>query len=220
MIHYLKTVQLGIFNPPISPHFGGLWEAGVKSIKYHLKRIIGESTLTFEEITTVLSQIEACLNSRPLSPMTSDSTDLEVLTPGHFLIGSSMLLPPEACLLSTIANRLQRWKLTQKMVQDFWKIWSTEYISRLQQRPKWMKMQDEIKIGQIVLVKDEQTSPCKWPLGRIHEVHPGKDNITRVVTIKANNKLIKRPVCKVSPLPIYNEEIDIKEEIDTSKVKS
>ncbi|XP_055309622.1 uncharacterized protein LOC129573263 [Sitodiplosis mosellana] len=87
-----KLAERGIqwhFNPPHSPNFGGLWEANVKSTKYHLERIIEGTRLTYEELSTVLVRIESCLNSRPLCPLTSDIDDLDVLTPGHFLIGES-----------------------------------------------------------------------------------------------------------------------------------
>ncbi|KMQ87994.1 hypothetical protein RF55_12593 [Lasius niger] len=83
------------FNPPSAPHFGRIWEAAVKSVKFHLKWIIGDTLLTFEEMTTLLSQIEACLNSRSLQSLTDDPTDLEVLTPAHFLIGSPTLTEVE-----------------------------------------------------------------------------------------------------------------------------
>ncbi|XP_029157331.1 uncharacterized protein LOC114929816 [Nylanderia fulva] len=78
------------FNPPAAPHFGGLWEAAVKSAKYHLRRVIGETTLTFEELSTLLTQIEACLNSRPLQALSDDPDDVSALTPGHFLIGAPL----------------------------------------------------------------------------------------------------------------------------------
>jgi len=55
------------FLPPSAPHFGGLWEAGVRSVKHHLRRVLGDKTLTYEEFSTILCQVEACLNSRPLN---------------------------------------------------------------------------------------------------------------------------------------------------------
>ena len=87
------------FIPPYSPHWGGLWEAGVKSVKHHLKRVLGESYLTYEEMNTTLVQIEGCLNSRPLCPLTEDPTHPDVLTPGHFLRGRSIVVPPDPCIL-------------------------------------------------------------------------------------------------------------------------
>ncbi|XP_062558240.1 uncharacterized protein LOC134223120 [Armigeres subalbatus] len=74
------------FIPAKSPNFGGLWEAAVKSMKQHLKKTIGLRTVTPDELNTVLTQIEACLNSRPLTQISNDPSDLSVLTPGHFLV--------------------------------------------------------------------------------------------------------------------------------------
>ena len=104
-----------VFNPPGAPHFGGLWEAGVKSVKTHLNRIIGNHRLTFEEMTTVISQIEACLNSRPLTEILSDPSELEVLTPGHFLVGRPLLAVPEHDLLDAKQSQLSRWQLVQQV---------------------------------------------------------------------------------------------------------
>ena len=80
-----------IFNPPSALHFGGIWEAAVKSAKHHLRRIIGEQVLTFSELSTLMCRIEACLNSRPLTVLTDDSSDLDFLSPSHFLIQTSKL---------------------------------------------------------------------------------------------------------------------------------
>ena len=78
------------FTPEHAPHFGGLWEAAVKSFKRHLKRVVGDIRLMFEELTTTLTQIEACLNSRPLTPIPNSEEGIESMTPGHFLIGAPM----------------------------------------------------------------------------------------------------------------------------------
>src|SRR5439155_15589177 len=75
------------FNPPRAPHHGGLWEAGVKSMKLHLCKIMEDRTLSIEEFSTLLAEVEACLNSRPITPMSTDPNDFDFLTPGHFLIG-------------------------------------------------------------------------------------------------------------------------------------
>jgi hypothetical protein len=89
------------FNPPSAPHFGGLWEVGVKSVKTHLRRTIGEQILTFQELYTLLTQIEAVLNSRPLWAISSDPNDLTALTPGHFLTLVPLTCLPEPDLLSS-----------------------------------------------------------------------------------------------------------------------
>lgn len=183
-------------NPPLSPAFGGLWEAGVKSIKYHLKRLIGRNTFTYEEMTTLLYQIEACLNSRPLCPVSDDVNDVSYLTPGHFLIGEAPITVPEASLLDENINRLSRWNLVQRIYQEFWKVWYGEYLSRLQQRPKWMKAQENIKPGQLVLLRDVKTIPAKWPVARILEVYPGDDKSVRVVKLEKHAASIKPPIPK------------------------
>ncbi|XP_044590520.1 uncharacterized protein LOC123269053 [Cotesia glomerata] len=86
------------FNAPGAPHFGEKWKAAVKSIKFHLRRTIGDSLLTLEQYSTLLAQIEAILNSRPLTPLDEDTAYLAVLTPGHFLIGQSLNAVPEPSL--------------------------------------------------------------------------------------------------------------------------
>jgi hypothetical protein len=125
------------FNPPASPHFGGLFEAAVKVAKTHLVRVIGDQSLTFEELSTVFTRIEAVLNSRPLCELSSDPDELDVLTPGHFIIGSSLVAVPEECLSDLPKNRLSRWQLVKQLTQHIWKRWSLEYLHTLQQRSKW-----------------------------------------------------------------------------------
>ena len=190
------------FIPPHAPHFGGLWEAGIKSTKHHLRRVIGTATLTFEEISTLLYQIEACLNSRPLSQIGTNSQDPTPLTPGHFLIGEPLLLVPENNYETSSISSLKRWQLTQKMLQQFWRRWSSEYLSQFLHRYKWANKTPEPEIGDLVLVKEDGLPPAKWLLGRITSKHPGLDNITRVVTLNCKGVTFKRPVHKLCILPV------------------
>ncbi|XP_017461524.1 PREDICTED: uncharacterized protein LOC108354861, partial [Rhagoletis zephyria] len=164
------------FNPPQSPNFGGLWEANVKSIKYHLKRAVGGTRLTYEQLSTVLVRIEACLNSRPLC-----TDDLLVLAPGHFLIGDALLSPPESSPENKSLS-LQYFEL-QRLVQQFWIRWSTDWLSHLQSRPKWRQQEPNLAVGELFLIKDDRLPPNQWLLGRITDLHPGSDSIVRVVTV-------------------------------------
>ncbi|XP_011858786.1 PREDICTED: uncharacterized protein LOC105556311, partial [Vollenhovia emeryi] len=190
------------FNPPATPHMGGKWEAVVKSIKHHLRRTIGESVLTFEELTTLLTQIEAILNSRPLEPLSDDADDTAALTPGHFLVGSPLTAIPEPSLTDLAIARLSRWQLIQQKTQHFWTHWAAHYLQRQQAISKWHHRNNEIKIGSLVLITDERLPPCKWPLARITALHPGKDGLVRVVTLKTATTTLIRPVVKLAVLPI------------------
>ncbi|XP_011261040.2 uncharacterized protein LOC105254185 [Camponotus floridanus] len=189
------------FNPPAAPHFGGLWEAAVKSTKHHLRKVIGDATLTYEEMATLLSEVEACLNSRPLQPLTDDPDDLTALTPGHFLIGAPLLAVPEPSLTAEKDTVLSRWQLLQKMRDHFWERWTREYLNALATLPKWLKNETGPSVGDLCLLRSETTPPTRWPLARITALHPGDDGITRVVTIRTASSELTRPLAKIILLP-------------------
>lgn len=189
------------FNPPAAPHFGGLWEAAVKSVKFHLKRVIGQATLTFEEMTTLLIRVEAALNSRPLQALRDDPTDLAALTPSHLLIGEPLTVIPAPALPLDKFSTHDRFTLTRQMFEHFWHRWSQEYLHELQQRPKWRARQVPVKIGDLCVLRTTTSPPCKWPLGRITEVHPGPDGLVRVVTVRTATTTLTRPISKISVLP-------------------
>jgi len=126
------------FIPPSAPHFGGLWEAAVKSAKRHLLKINTMGLLTFEEMNTLLCRVEAVLNSRPISPVSDDPSDLNALTPGHFLVGGSLTLPAEPDSTGIPLNRVKRWGLVNVQAQIFWKRWNAEYLPELHKRGCWL----------------------------------------------------------------------------------
>ncbi|GFS91352.1 integrase catalytic domain-containing protein [Trichonephila clavipes] len=190
------------FIPPRAPHMGGLWEAGIKSVKYHLKRALGRSRLTYEEFETVIIQVEGILNSRPLTPISNDFDNFEVLTPAHFLIGRSINSILEPLVINISDNRLSRWQRTTKVIQVVWKKWSTDYLNTLQQRGKWMIEKDNVMCGTMVIVKEDFTPVCNWLLGRVVEVYHGSDGKVRTVRIKTKNGEFRRPITKICILPI------------------
>jgi len=190
------------FNPPSAPHFGGLWESAVKSTKHHLTRVLKDGRLTLEELNTLLCQIEACVNSRPMTPLGSDPSEPNALTPAHFLIGGSLLLAPEPSLADERIEHLRRWKYVQALMQGFWTRWHKEYLPQLQVRGKWTSNKSPLSIDDIVIIKDECTPPAKWRLGRVMKTHPGKDGVVRVVTLRVGSgSEIKRPAVKLCALP-------------------
>ncbi|GFW20807.1 integrase catalytic domain-containing protein [Trichonephila clavipes] len=164
------------FIPPSSPHFG-------------------------EELTTLPTQIEGLLNSRPLSYVNdSDIECISTLTPSHFLTGDVLLSVPEE--LPSTSNHRERWELLQNIKRGFWKKWSSELISSLQPRKQWQDAQPNLKEYDIVLVKEEGP-PGTWPMARVLQVHPGNDGLVRVATVKTQDSVLKRPVHKFHKLPIY-----------------
>ncbi|XP_044597582.1 uncharacterized protein LOC123274157 [Cotesia glomerata] len=196
------------FNPPGAPHMGGKWEAAVKSVKHHLSRINSDKILTYEDFSTLLTQVEAVLNSRPLSALSEDPDDLTALTPGHFIRGAPLTLIPEPTLVDTPANRLSRLEDIQQRLQLFWYHWSASCLKSHQTISKWNTSFNDIDVGSLVLVTDERYPPSKWPLGRVTHTHPGKDNLTRVVTIQTATSTYTRPIHKLVLLPIPRHEED------------
>lgn len=190
------------FNPPSAPHFGGKWEAAVKSAKFHLRRLLGDTVLTYEEFSTLLTQVEAVLNSRPLCTLSDDPADVSALTPAHFLIGEPLILLPEPSLAEVPMSRLSRWQLIRQTLDRFWTRWSTEYLQRLQTRNKWHLSTRPLQLGDLVLVLDERYPPSKWPLARVTATHPGNDDRVRIVTVRTAASEFKRSIVKLCPLPI------------------
>lgn len=188
------------FIPPRSPNFGGLWEAAVKIVKTHLIKIVGSQLLNYEELATVLYRVEAVVNSRPLTPLSEDPNDLLSLTPAHFLVGRPLNARPQQTVTSTPNNRLRRFHLMEKLSQQFWDRFQTEYLHQLQQRTKWFNKNTSIKPGMLVAIKEDNLPPLKWQLGRIEEVTEGKDGLIRVAKVKTSHGSYDRCVSKICPI--------------------
>jgi len=189
------------FNPPGAPHMGGLWEAGVKSFKHHFRRVAGNMKYTLEEFTTLLVKIEACLNSRPLCPQSENPDDLTALTAGHFLTGRLLLAPCESKIDEQPLAIINRWRRVKAIYQHFCARWKYEYLLELQKRYKWKTQRENLKVNDLVVIMEDNLPPHEWRLGRVVEVHLGRDQNVRVASIKTEKGVVKRPVVKLVFLP-------------------
>ncbi|CAB0039256.1 unnamed protein product [Trichogramma brassicae] len=210
------------FIPPRAPNFGGLWEAAVRSFKFYLRRVIGDTKLTFEEMSTLAARIEACLNSRPLCALDSVPSAYPALTPGHFFAGTAVLAPPVPISPVKKLTPKNRWELLVNMRNSFWLRWRKEVLHQLQLVNKWHSIHRNFQPGDIVILSDDLTPPATWPLARITAVHPGSDGLVRVATIKTAKSEFVRPISKLIRLPTderYEELYRLQKKSQQSKRK-
>ena len=183
-----------------TPHFGGLWKAAMQSMKTHLRLIVGNVKLTFEEFTTVLGQVESCLNSRPLISLPLDDNGIGALTPGYILISRPLEALPDPSFSYHSLTLLHRWHLCQAFLHHFWQCWSSEYITSFKHYTKWYYPSRNICVGDIVILQEDNLIPTKWPLARVFKVHAGKDDLVQVVTVKTSSGTYMRPISKIALL--------------------
>lgn len=152
--------------PACFPHFGGLWEAGVKSVKYHLKRVTFHASLTYETLYTLLVQIEVVLNSRPLTPLSSGCFPPYSSYSCQFPNWETITSLPDEDVLELPVTKLSHYQRIQQLHQHFWTRWHKKCISELQKRLKWTASSAvNVKEGTLVLMKEDNLPPIKWKMG-------------------------------------------------------
>jgi hypothetical protein len=179
-----KTRLQWQFIPPNSPHFGALWEAGVKSSKYHWKRIVGKALLNFDEFSTAITQVEACWNSRPLIALSSELNDPRYLCTGHFLIGAILTSLPEPALAVQQRSACPESNEFNALISSCGKRWSADYLNNLQQSSKWRSQHPDLQPGTLVLIRVDNLTPIPWRPAIISETFPGSEEHVRIVTVK------------------------------------
>ncbi|XP_043062740.1 uncharacterized protein LOC122319478 [Drosophila yakuba] len=169
-IHYFCRSEFINFHfiPPRAPHFGGIWEAAVKSVKGLLNRTLRDT--------------------RP------------ALTPGHFLVGDALRALPELPPIDDSLDKLDRWKSVCALKHHIWSRWSHEYINELQVRTTWTKT--NLAVNDMVIVHEDNLPPQQWLLGRIVSTIAGPDNIVRVADVRTAKGIIRRPIRKLTLLPV------------------
>ena len=204
------------FNPPASPWWGGVYERIVRSVKRCLKKILGKNTVTYEELQTILYEIELVLNNRPLT-FTYENPNDAVLTPNHLLFGRR--LNTEG--INNNNNNIDinsRYRHIQKLLEQFIKRWRNEYLTELREfhKVKRCKRFDQpCSIGDVVLIHEDNTSRMNFRLGVIDSFKPSRDGYKRVANVRYNingkTLTITRPVNKLYPVECSNnnEEVPI-----------
>ncbi|XP_006819913.1 uncharacterized protein LOC102808185 [Saccoglossus kowalevskii] len=187
------------FNPPYGSYFRGVWERQIRNIMRLLQATANKQTLTDESLATLYCEVEAIINSRPITQPSGEAHDVETLTPNMLLTMKSTSLPP--CLVTkSDSYAVSRWKKVQYLTEIFWKRWKKEYLPQLQVRQKWLKQRPNLKLGDIVLVIDQNTPRGVWPLGRGVQTMPDKKGLVRRVLVKTRNTVIERPIDKLCTL--------------------
>ena len=190
------------FNLPGASNTVGVWKRIICSIRKILRSLLREQLISGETLRTLMAEMEGILNSSPLTPNSDNPTDLEPLTPNHLLLQRSNLnLPPSVFVKEDLYYR-NRWRQVQYLTIVFWKKWLAEYLPSLQERQKWIKPRQNFAGGDLVLIADGRVHRVQWPLGRIVEVHPGKDTFIRSVKVATTSTILSRPITKLSLLEI------------------
>ena len=185
------------FIPPYTPHFGGIWERLVKSFKSGLRFVLQNQTVSDEILSTVLKEIEAILNGRPLTDVPIDPEDPSPLTPYHFLLLRPQPNIPPVVIKEDEKLSKRRWRFAQQIVNDFWRRWMQEYVPNLIGRRKWTTPRRNLQENDLVLIVDPTSPRGHWPLGRVIKPLPGPDGIVRTAIVKTQAGERIRSVAKL-----------------------
>lgn len=198
------------FNTPYASHHGGFFEREIRSVRKILSSMLSEQVIKLndENLCTIFCEIEAILNNRPLSEVSSDHTDIDAITPNNLLLLNAGVTFPPGLFNPRDCYSKRKWRQVQYLVNLFWSRWRREYLVLLQSRIKWLNVERSYKTGDLVLVMDIQLPRNQWPLGRIMEIIADRSNLVRSVKIKISRcknrnlqdfstTVITRPISKI-----------------------
>lgn len=198
--HLLKRNIGWSFNPPGASHMGGVWERLIRTIRKTLNPLLIDhgTRLTDELLRTFLCEVEAIINSRPLTNVANEVDGLDAITPNHLLTTKAVatLAPPGKFESADLYTR-RAWRRVQYLTDLFWTRWKKEYLVTLQQRNKWQKSVRNYEVGDVVLLSDETTPRNSWPLAIVQEIEKDRDGVVRAVKVRTSSRtLLRRPVHK------------------------
>ncbi|XP_076036951.1 uncharacterized protein LOC143022567 [Oratosquilla oratoria] len=184
-----------VFTPPGGSHYGGVFERMIGLVRRVLEVVIGSQTLSDDSLSTFFCEVESIINSRPLTVVSNDVNDLCPITPNSLLNLDNYVVTLDGGEM--ICESRRKWKQIQHLAKEFWRRWQKEYLPCLQERQKWLKVNRNLKEGDIVLMVENNTPRSHWLLARVVKVIKSTDGLIRQVEIIRGKKLYKRPISKL-----------------------
>ena len=188
-------------NVPVASHMGGVWERQIRTVRSVLNSMFKAHArpLDNESFSTLMAEVEAIVNSRPLTLEDINDPESMPLTPNHLLtLKSKIVMPPPGAFESADLYSRKRWRVVQHLANTFWVRWKKEYLQTLQARTKWSDKKRNFEIGDVVLLKDEDSVRNSWPRAVVVNTFPGDDGLVRTVEVKiASGSIMKRPIVKI-----------------------
>ncbi|UYV70525.1 hypothetical protein LAZ67_7003416 [Cordylochernes scorpioides] len=201
------------FIPPTAAWWGGWWERLIRSIKDLLVRILGHSSVYYEEMSTILCDAEATINSRPLTYIHEDFDSLIPLSPSMFLHDSKYVGVPDLDKLDS--KKFQdRYRHCQRLREALRSRFRSEYLGQLVQKAN--ERTPKLSVGDVVIVKVEDKRRLHWPMARIVELFPGRDGHSRVAKVRTKLGTLIRPVQKLYPLEVSSGDPILRSKGDTT----
>ncbi len=186
-----------IFNPPAASHHGGVWERQIRTIRKVLTSVLKQQNLDDEGLQTVLCEVEAIVNDRPITKTSDDPNDLDALTPNHLLLLKTQAILPPGIFRKEDLYARRRWRQVQYLADLFWSRWTVEYLPQLQERQKWSKTHRNLQIGDVVLIVDHCAPRNSWMMGRIIKTMPDSNGTVRRVVVQTKTNALERPITKL-----------------------
>lgn len=174
-------------NVPAASHMGGVWERQIRTVRSILSSLLSNNgkQLDDESLRTLMCEAEAIVNSRPLTTNhLSDPDSPEPLTPNHLLtMKSRILLSPPGKFEPADMYARKRWRRVQHLANEFWTRWRKEYLLSLQERQKWTRPRRNLRVGDVVMIKDTNLPRNAWQPARVATVYPSTDGQVRKVQV-------------------------------------
>lgn len=200
-----------------APWWGGYWERLVRSIKSPLKKVIGRSTLTYDEMNTLLTEVEGVINARPLTYVYDDEESVSYpLTPSDLIYGRRITASPNSQhyeTLSTYNSLTKKLKHHRYLLGQFTRQWRNEYLTSLREQvAKNSSVRDinaNIKVGDIVILKNDSVSRAFWKLAKVEQLLPGRDGKVRAAEVSVprgtnsnSTQRLRRPIQHLIPTEV------------------